>query len=102
MRVKADSGVKVKIADQGEFWQVFADCPSCTARIFVNVQPGPWSVPDEPVEAAETDGHLVDGFAKFEQRRAAGKIKHRAVTDMQTQLWCFRCEKGITVTVTAG
>jgi hypothetical protein len=107
MRIDAAKAAKAVISDQGAEWRVSAPCPSCAAPLFVNVQPGPWRelTNSADVQLVGPDGHGCadpDVFAAFEAQRVAGKLEHRDVPSMNTQLWCFRCDRGVDVTLHAG
>jgi hypothetical protein len=104
VRVEATKTARADVHDAGQEWRVAADCPSCRARLASNVQPGPWTVLDEDAAALGPDGHTVVDeatFGQFETRRVAGKLRHRQVAELPLQLWCFRCDRAVAVTVHA-
>jgi len=79
-------------------------CPTCGRHYEIRVQSPPWHELSDAKLArfAGADGHLLDGFRGFEERRVAGELKHREVTEMTTQLWCHLCQKGVDAALTAG
>jgi hypothetical protein len=102
VRFEAAKTARAGIHDAGPEWRVSADCPGCRARLVANLQPGPWTVLDEDATPLGPDGHTLadaDTFGQFEARRAAGKLRHRQVAEVPFELWCFRCDRGVTVTV---
>jgi hypothetical protein len=105
VKVEAPNAWCVEVTPGPDEWAVQFRCPGCPGRKqSVTLQSPPWHRPDDDRAAAllGPNAHYgdPDEFAAFERQRAAGLIEHRAIDQIQTELWCHACERGASITLT--